>query len=112
MWRETNAVLPPGGGNVHNSRSNKQRVFVLAASLTAAAVAAQVANGLEGGLQRGQERAPFAGWRAESALHVVERLLDAARDVGKELVGALDLRRRERRRSRRVAPDRVQMAEE
>ena len=42
----------------------------------------------------------------------VERLLDADGDVGEQLVGALDLRGRERRRARGVAADRVQVAEQ
>src|SRR5438445_6379849 len=91
---------------------DKKRVFVVAAPLAAAAVAAQLAQRLEGGAERAEEGAPLPRRAADGGVDGGQGLLETLRDVGKQLVSALDLGRGQLRGARGVAADRVQMADE
>src|SRR5262245_316966 len=93
------------------SELDEERVLVVAPALTGAVVAL-VANRLEGGLEGAEDGARFTRRGAERSLDVVHRQLDALRDVGEQLVGALDLYRRQRRGARCVVADRVEVAED
>jgi hypothetical protein len=70
--------------------SNEERVLVVGAG--ARARRAHVVDGLERGAEGAEERPPLARRRLDGVLHGVQRVLGADGDVGKELVGALDLR--------------------
>src|SRR5256885_11482167 len=97
--------------NGETAASDEQCVFVVAARLTGARLA-QLADGLKCGAERAEERAAFARRRDHRCLHEIERVVDANREVGEQLVGALHLRAGELRGARRVAADRVQVAEQ
>src|SRR5256885_676276 len=85
--------------------------FLFAARLAAAAVLAQLADGLKCGAKRAEQRAPLAGRSADRRLHGVQGFVHSHRDVAEQLVGALHLRRGERRGARGVARNRVDVAE-
>src|SRR5580765_678697 len=78
----------------------------------AGAAGPHFAEHLHRGAEGAHHRTPFAGGRANRRLNDVERLLDADSDVGEQLVGALDLGRRQRHRARGVGADGVQVAEQ
>src|SRR5207244_2647768 len=82
------------------------------ATLAGVTVPAELANGLHRGTERAQQRAAFPSGAANRRLERVEGVIDASREVGKELVGALYLDRCQRRRARGIAADRVQVAEQ
>src|SRR5262245_20391230 len=90
-------------GRRSDGASDEERVLVLGGRPARPAVAAQLADGVERRQQTAHDGAAFAERRAQRGLDGVERQVDAADYVGKQLIGALHLRRGERRRARRVA---------
>src|SRR5258708_15365700 len=91
---------------------DKQGVFVVAAPRAAAAVAAQLAKRLERRAEGAEQRSPLPRRSADGRVDGGDRVLETLRDVGEQLVGAFDLDGGELRGARRVAADRVQVADE
>jgi hypothetical protein len=98
-----------GGGG--RDSLDEQRVFVVAPALAPAAIP-QFAEHLHRRPERADHGTPLARRRGHRRLDDVERLLDANRDVGKQLVNTLDLCRRQRHRARGVGANRVQVSEQ